>query len=217
MKAVSRPLGNSIALRTHSVSRETLIRLRIYEDLLRRWSKMMNLVAPSTMNAIWPRHFADSLQLLDHSSGAKVWVDIGSGAGFPGLPIAIALAEIESAAVHLIESDTRKCAFLREVIRATGAPAFVHARRAEDVLGDLEGVEIVCARAVAPLDALVSLSRPLLRMGATGLFLKGRDYRSELTRLGQDDTFRIDVAPSLTDPAAAVIIVRDIGARGSPM
>lgn len=204
-----------LTLERLDVSRETQTRLEVYENLLRRWSRMMNLVAPSTLDAVWSRHFEDSLQLLGYAPDPGTWVDIGTGAGFPGLVIAIALAERPSVMVHLVESDTRKCAFLREVIRATGAPAVVHPRRAESAIQDLASVDVVCARAVAPLATLVALAQPLLAQGAVGLFLKGRDYRSELTGAGLGGIFKIEAAPSLTDPAAAVIIVRDSSARGS--
>jgi 16S rRNA (guanine527-N7)-methyltransferase len=190
------------------VSRETCDRLRTYEVLLRRWQSVKNLVSPSTLSDVWERHFRDSLQLLTVCPNARTWVDIGSGAGFPGMVIAIALADLPSASIRLIESDNRKCAFLREVARETQAAALVEHARAEDVLPTLSGVEVVTARAVAPLEKLVEMAAPLIMNGAVGLFPKGRDYRAELTRLGSASNFKVETAPSLTDDRAAVIIIR---------
>ena len=113
------------------VSRETEKRLDIFVDLLLGWQKKTNLVAPSTLPELWTRHIADSLQLLPLAPEARLWVDFGSGGGFPGIPIACALAGHAGAQVHLIESNGKKAAFLREAVRATGAPAVVHQERAE--------------------------------------------------------------------------------------
>lgn len=190
------------------VSRETYDRLRTYEALLRTWQRVKNLVSPTTLDNIWERHFRDSLQLLTLCPDAKRWVDIGSGAGFPGLVIAIALADDPDVSVRLIESDNRKCAFLREVARQTNAPAVVEHGRAENIIPALEKVDVVSARAVAPLHKLVEMAAPLLSAGATGLFPKGRDYRAELTRLSLTSRFKLEIAPSLTDDRAAIIIIR---------
>jgi 16S rRNA (guanine527-N7)-methyltransferase len=198
-------------LKPLSVSHETCRRLEAYEDLLQKWQKVKNLVSPSTLGEVWERHFRDSLQLLELYPAARRWVDIGAGAGFPGMVIAIALAEKANASVHLIESDNRKCAFLREVARATNAPAIIEYGRAEEVIGRMERVDAVTARAVAPLDKLVEMARPLIDSGATALFPKGRGYRDELTRLRLPSSFRTKIAPSLTDKDAAIIIITGSG------
>lgn len=195
-------------LRGLDVSRETIERLKIYETLLRRWQHIKNLVAPSTLEHVWERHFRDSLQLISLAPGAKRWVDVGAGAGFPGLAIAVALADDPEVSVHLIEADNRKCAFLREVARQTNARAVIKHGRAEIIIPTLGKVDVVMARAVAPLDALVEMVAPLLSAGATGLFLKGRDYKAELTRLRLASSFHLQIAPSLTDERAAIIIIR---------
>lgn len=197
----------SYAWRERSVSRETRERLDIYEGLLLKWSKVKNLVGPSTLGDIWERHFRDCLQLRMIAPNAMKWVDLGSGAGLPGLVIAASLAESPGAVVHLIESDGRKCAFLREAIRATNVPARVHHGRIEDVLRSFPQVEVVTARALAPMKQLIAFSASLLKGGAEGLFLKGQDYSAELTDLGRDDRFDINVIPSVTDPRSRIVRV----------
>lgn len=190
------------------VSRETFQCLEIYHDLLQRWSKIKNLVAPNTLEHIWDRHFVDSLQIAPLIEGRRMIVDLGSGAGFPGLILAMQLRDQDGVMVHLIESDNRKCAFLREVIRATGAAAVVHCGRIEQVIQTLPTPDVVTARALASLTTLVRLSGPLIAAGALGVFLKGQDYRSELTAVKTGCTFDFDVVKSVTDSAAAVILVR---------
>lgn len=201
-------LDKATALRLISVSHETRGRLEIYDALIRKWQNVKNLVAPGTLNHLWVRHFADSLQILGLKPDALRWADIGAGAGFPGLVIAIALADTPGALVYLVESDNRKCAFLRNVILETGARAEVVHARAEDVVGKLADIDVVTARAVAPLDKLVEIAAPLLLAGATGLFPKGRDYANELTRLSSQSTFHIEIAPSLTDASAGIVVIR---------
>ncbi|MFN3890022.1 MAG: 16S rRNA (guanine(527)-N(7))-methyltransferase RsmG [Beijerinckiaceae bacterium] len=195
------------------VSRETRQLLHTYEALLRRWQGVKNLVAPTTLAVVWERHFRDSLQLKAICPEAKTWVDIGAGAGFPGMVIAIASRNEPGSLVLLIESDNRKCAFLREVARATGAPAKVVHDRAENIVALLPVVDVVTARAVAPLDKLVEIAMPLLENGATGLFPKGREFRAELTRLSLPSTFSVDAVPSQTEEGAAIIVIRGPHAR----
>ena len=215
-------------------SRETLDRLATYEQLLRQWQKTINLVAPSTLDAIWHRHFADSAQLLPLAPEAATWVDLGSGAGFPGLVLAILLAngvrpsarnlvlaadgaegsDPTTPRVTLIESNTRKCAFLREVVRQTR----VSARVTVDILSTrieaaatqarLRGPDVVCARALAPLDKLVKLATPLSTSRTVGLFLKGRDAATELKAAEKMWDFNAELVPSRTDPDARVVVIR---------
>jgi 16S rRNA (guanine527-N7)-methyltransferase len=170
------------ALTLTPVSRETEARLERYVDLLRRWQAKTNLVAPSTLPKLWTRHIADSLQLLALAPLAKVWVDFGSGGGFPGVVLACALAEIPDARVHLVERNSKKAAFLREALRVTGAPGVVHPEGIEDIVDSLKGpTDCVTARALAPLHQLIGFAEPLVRRGAKALFLKGQDVESELT------------------------------------
>ncbi len=170
------------ALTLTPVSRETEARLDLYVGLLRQWQAKTNLVAPSTLPHLWTRHILDSLQLLQLAPAAKVWVDLGSGGGFPGVVLACALAETPDARVHLVERNAKKAAFLREALRITQAPGIVHLADIEDtVKGITAAVDCVTARAVAPLDRLVGFAEPLVRRGAKALFLKGQDVELELT------------------------------------
>jgi 16S rRNA (guanine527-N7)-methyltransferase len=192
-----------------NVSRETLELLKLYESKLRKWMPFKNLIGPSTLGELWTRHFADSLQLLSLAPKARRWIDIGSGAGFPGLVIGAALVGQPDAMVHLIEADNRKCAFLREVARDMKAPVRVHHGRAEDVIGTLEG-DVVTARAVTELSGLIRLARPLLNAGALALFPKGREYESELAALGQDFPFSLEIVASLTAIDGKILVFRPL-------
>ena len=172
----------AVALTLTPVSRETEARLDRYVDLLLEWQAKTNLVAPSTLPSLWTRHIADSLQLLALAPAAKVWVDLGSGGGFPGVVLACALAETPGATVHLVERNTRKAAFLREALRVTSTPGMVHLAEIGDTVDRITGrVDCVTARAVAPLNQLVGFAEPLVRKGAKALFLKGQDVEAELT------------------------------------
>jgi 16S rRNA (guanine527-N7)-methyltransferase len=193
------------------VSRETEERLDIFVDLLLGWQKKTNLVAPSTLHQLWTRHIADSLQLLPLAPEARLWVDFGSGGGFPGMPIACALADHAGAQVHLIESNGKKAAFLREAVRATGAPAVVHQERAEK-FGEscAEAVHVVTARALAPLKILCAQAFPLISRGALGLFLKGQDVDAELTDAAKYWRLEASKVPSKTSPQSAIVVVRGL-------
>jgi len=170
------------ALSLIGVSRETEMRLDRYVDLLKQWQTKTNLVAPSTLPQLWTRHIADSLQLLALAPTAKVWIDLGSGGGFPGVVLACALAEIPGAMVHLVERNAKKAAFLREAVRVTGAPSVVHLAEIRDIVDRFaSSVDCVTARALAPLHQLISFAEPLVRKGAKALFLKGQDVEAELT------------------------------------
>jgi 16S rRNA (guanine527-N7)-methyltransferase len=197
------------ALSLVTVSRETLARLDEFVTLLLKWQATTNLVAPSTLSRVWTRHVADSLQLLTLAPEARIWLDLGSGGGFPGVVLACALAERSGARVHLVESNGKKAAFLREAARALTLPALVHAARIKDVVHRLtEPVDIVTARALAPLADLLAYAEPVLKKGAQGLFPKGQDVEAELTEASK--YWRIDttLAPSLTSADARIVVVR---------
>lgn len=164
------------------VSRETEARLDRYVGLLLEWQAKTNLVAPSTLANLWTRHIADSLQLLAIAPSAKVWVDFGSGGGFPGVVLACALAEMPGAIIHLVERNAKKAAFLREALRVTNSPGQVHLADIGDSVDRIGGpVDCVTARAVAPLHQLIGFAEPLVRRGAKALLLKGQDVEAELT------------------------------------
>lgn len=199
------------ALALVPVSRETLERLDRYVALLRDWQRRVNLIAPSTEPTLWTRHVADSLQLLEQAPEARIWADLGSGAGFPGLPIGCALAEREGTRVHLVESSAKKAAFLREAIQATGAPGVVHPMRIADFVKAAPAkVDIVSARAVAPLSKLLAEAYPLLKSGAVGLFPKGQGVDAELTEAAKYWRLRVTLVPSRTDPSARIVVVHGL-------
>jgi len=202
------------ALSLTPVSRETAARLDRLVELLLKWQRTTQLVAASTVPTLWTRHIADSLQLIDLAPRARIWADLGSGAGFPGLVIACALADQPGALVHLIESNSRKAAFLREAVAATEAPARVHPVRMEKFVESGEGaIEVVTARAVSPLDLLLGECFPLLRAGAVGLFPKGQDVGAELTEATKSWKIRAELMPSRTDSRARIVVVRALERR----
>lgn len=203
------------ALALTPVSRETLARLDRFVELLLTWQKTTNLISPSTIPHLWTRHIADSLQVLEVVPEARTWVDLGSGGGFPGMVIACSLADRPGAIVHLVESNAKKAAFLREAQRTTGAPATVHAERIERFVEHFrEPVEVVTARALAPLSDLLALSSPLLtRKGVQGLFLKGRDAEAELREADKSWMMDATLIPSRTDPHGRIIAVRALRPR----
>lgn len=192
------------------VSREIRGKLDLYAGELRRWQRIKNLVGPKTIDEIETRHFADSLQLAALAEG-EVWADLGSGAGFPGLVIAIARP---GTVVHLIESDGRKCAFLRHVARLVSAPAKIWEGRIEQVVPRLHPTpQVVTARALAGLDQLIAWSEQLLMAGGTGLFPKGRDYAAELTKAEESWRFQADAVPSCVEPDGRILRIRHFGGR----
>jgi 16S rRNA (guanine527-N7)-methyltransferase len=199
------------ALAITPVSRETEKRLEVFVDLLLAWQDKINLVAPSTLPHIWSRHVADSLQLLPLAPQARVWVDFGSGGGFPGLPIACALVGEPGAEVHLIESNGKKAAFLREAVRATGVPAVVHQQRVEKY-GEscAETVHAVTARALAPLKILCEQAFPFIGRGAVALFPKGQDIDVELTDAAKYWRLEASKVPSKTSPEGAIVVIRSL-------
>jgi len=199
------------ALRLTPVSRETEARLERFVALLQQWQRTTNLISPTTLPQLWTRHVADSLQLVDLAPEAKVWVDFGSGGGFPGIPVACVLAERPGARVHLVESNGKKAAFLREAIRATAVPAVVQAKRIEDC-GDSFGdkVDVVSARALAPLKILCDQAFPLIAKGAVGLFPKGQDVAAELTEASKYWRIEAETVPSRTSTEGCIVVVRRI-------
>ena len=212
-----------------NVSRETLQRLETYASLLVKWQDKINLVGPATLPDLWHRHFLDSAQLvpllssrgrslsstqpsveratptptLPQLGGGGVLVDLGSGAGFPGLVLAI-LTDWE---IHLVDSDQRKCAFLCQVALDCGVlkRVTIHAKRIEQVTGI--AVDAVTARACAPLEDLLGLAAPFAGESGACLFLKGAQVEEELTAAERHWTMRLERRASVTDPSGSILIV----------
>jgi 16S rRNA (guanine527-N7)-methyltransferase len=206
---LTRDRARAVALIGGVVSRETWARLDRFVALLLKWQNTTNLIAPSTLPEVWTRHVADSLQLLRLVPQARHWADFGSGAGFPGLVVACALADTPGTQVHLVESSQKKSAFLREAARVLALPAIVHAQRIEDfVATNRQAFDIVSARALAPLEKLIGCASPLLKTGAVGLFPKGQDVEAELTAASKSWTIRGELVPSVTDPHGRIVVVR---------
>lgn len=197
--------------KTTNVSRETMDRLEIYADLLVKWQKKINLVGPSTMNDIWWRHFYDSAQLLPlvldgfqnkTSPNPLKWLDFGSGAGFPGLVLAI----MGGGEVHLVESNGKKCTFMRQVVRETGANAVVHQCRIED-LPPFQP-DIITSRALASLQQLMTFSQPFLGENTEIWFLKGQDVDEELTNATISRNISVIRHVSKTDPKGVILQIK---------
>lgn len=199
--ALPEPLTPEAFQAETGVSRETLDRLQRYAEALVRWQARINLVAPATLPDLWRRHMLDSAQLLPLvPAGARRLIDLGSGAGFPGLVLAI----LGVPEVHLVEADSRKCAFLREAARLAGAAtATVHNRRIESM--PAAAYDVVTARALAPLPDLLKLARRFAGPGTVYLFPKGRGLAEELIKAPETATMRPDRIASRTDPGAAIL------------
>jgi 16S rRNA (guanine527-N7)-methyltransferase len=193
-----------------SVSRETEERLSVFSNLLIRWNHRINLVGSTTVEEIQKRHIVDSLQLLPLAPpGARTWIDLGSGAGFPGLVCAIALQEINPViSVTLVESDQRKAAFLREAARHLSVPVTIHAKRIEQL--DPDPADLISARALAPLPKLLDLASKFVHPASTLLFPKGRRAESELTEALRSWHITAELITSVTDPAATILKITDI-------
>ena len=202
------------ALALTPVSRETLARLDAFVELLLEWSAHTNLIGRSTVPQLWTRHISDSLQLLDLAPAARTWIDLGSGAGFPGLVIACALADTPGAISHLVESSTKKARFLRDAARVTGAPAKVHAVRIDKFVTSFHGqADAITARALSPLKPLLDQSLGLFKGGAMGLFPKGQDVAAELTEASKYWNIEAELVPSRTDPNGRIVVVRALERR----
>lgn len=196
-----------------AVSRETLQRLEAFEADFLRWSARINLAAPSTLSELWERHIIDSAQLAGLKPEARRWLDLGSGGGFPGAVVAILVREHEGALVELVESNSKKSAFLKTVLAQLEAPARVHSTRIEVAPGKVQQPEIVTARALAPLRELVALANPWLSGGATGLFHKGRDYRREIEECEGDWDFDLVEHESRLDSQSRILEISNLRSR----
>lgn len=192
-----------------NVSRETLDRLKGFEVLLRKWNSRINLVSRNSLRDFWVRHIADSVQVFRAVEARGHWVDIGSGAGFPGAVVAV-LAAVESPTlrVTLIESDQRKAAFLRAAARETGAPFAVLSQRIEQA--EPQQADILSARALASLPDLLGHAERHLKQAGTAVFPKGTTWKNELFEAQKQWNFRAEAITSETEPEAAILRIRGI-------
>lgn len=192
------------------VSRETRERLDIYKALLCKWNPRINLVAPSTLDEVEMRHFADSFQVLNAApAGFRVWADFGSGGGFPGLIVALACSDmIAPPRVIMVESDTRKCAFLRTVLRETGVRAEVKSERVEDL--DPLNADIASARALAPLSTLLEYFERHVAPDGSAVFLKGERWKEEVQEAESRWKFDLQTTKSCTNTSAKILQISKV-------
>ena len=187
-------------------SADIMDRMEAFLTILTDWNARMNLVGPSALAEFWGRHAYDSAQLLKLAPDARIWADLGAGAGFPGIVLAVFLKDRERAKVHLIESMAKRCAFLRSVSMDLGLPTLIHNSRAESL--HLSPVDVVTARALAPMPRLLEYAQPLLRGSAVGLFLKGRDVERELEEARKSWRFEVSLSPSASDPEGRIVSLK---------
>jgi 16S rRNA (guanine527-N7)-methyltransferase len=178
-----------------------------FRQMLGAGNARMNLVGASTLADYWRRHFLDSAQLLRLAPGAKRWADLGAGAGFPGVVLAIFLKGQPGAEIHLVDSMVKRCAFLKEVVEALALPAIVHNERAEAL--PLKA-DVVTARACAPLTRLLGFAAPSLRGRTRGLFLKGAEVESELAEARKSWRFKVTIHPSLSDARGRILEITEL-------
>ena len=206
MAVQSAPAG--LADRFACVTDSVLERLETFAALLCQWQKTHNLVGPDALDHLWTRHIADSLQLADQAPEARHWIDLGSGAGFPGLIVAIARAGDSDFSVTLVEANQKKSAFLRAAIRATGAPAGVFAGRIEDFeTVQTDPADVISARALAPFADLCRLAFPLMRAKTQLILLKGQDFVHEEQVAAKSWSYDLLTSPSVTDQSGRIITV----------
>lgn len=183
--------------------------LQRFVDLLLHWNRSINLIGRGDVAVVWRRHVADSLQLADYWGDPPParGIDLGSGAGFPGLVLAIRFGVV----FHLIEQDQAKAAFLREAARVTGAPVQVIATRIEDAI--VPRAPLVTARALAPLGQLLAYAEPLLLPGGICLFAKGRDIEAEIADASRSWQMKLKRIPSRTDRRSVILRIADLAGR----
>jgi len=199
--------------RRFNVSRETIDRLTEYEQLVKKWNPVINLTAKSTITEIWTRHMADSAEIFEvANTNAGRWLDLGSGGGFPGLVVAIIAKEhAPDLAVTCIESDTRKCEFLRTVTRMTEISVGVLSTRIEDT--PPHNADVLSARALAPLSGLLEMAERHLSQNGTAVFHKGRSWRNEVEDALESWRFKVEKYDNPTHPDSVILKIGDI-ARG---
>ena len=203
-------MDNMVDLAGTNVSRETIARLEVFAALAAKWNPRINLVARSTLADLWTRHIVDSAQIFRYAPvGAKHWVDIGSGGGFPGIVVAAIAADLSpEVKFTLIESDQRKATFLRTAARELKLNIVVLADRVELVAP--QNADILSARALSSLHDLFPLISRHLTPGATSILPKGKSYAEEISLAQKNWRFELDAHPSMTEPDARILVVKDI-------
>ena len=196
-----------------SVSRETAASLMVFEEAVKKWQSHINLIANATLPELWTRHILDSAQIAWLQPQAKNWCDIGSGGGFPGIVTAILLKEQSGFHIDLVESNSKKAAFLRSVSAEFNLPATVHTCRIETSYIHIKKPEIITSRALASLEKLFELTLPWFEQGATALFQKGRDYKKEMAEAEQNWTFNSVIHQSKIDRQSVILEISKINPR----
>ena len=214
MSAAPAPLNSALELfdagafqASFGASAAQMADLQAFRDLLIDWNGRMNLVGPSALADFWRRHVLDSAQLRDLAPDALTWADLGAGAGFPGVVLAILLKGRPGAQVHLVESVGKRCRFLEAAVETLALPATVRQARAEDL--ELT-VDVVTARACAPMVRLLGYAWPYLQSGATGLFLKGQDVEVELQEATKYWKFEAKLIPSISHTAGRIVQLKGL-------
>ena len=191
-----------------NVSRETMVRLKIYQELLEMWQKKVNLISSATQEVVWERHFEDSLQLLSYLPQKEAsLIDLGSGAGFPGL--VLALARPETLKVTLIESDFKKALFLENVSRETKCEVTILRTRIESLREKIKG-DIITSRGLAPLPQLLRYAHPFVKKDSICLFLKGKNVHKEIQDSQKMWEFKLEIFPSITDSEGKILKITDL-------
>ncbi|KQW28187.1 16S rRNA (guanine(527)-N(7))-methyltransferase RsmG [Rhizobium sp. Root274] len=197
------------------VSRETQDRLDKFAALFLKWASKINLVAPSTTEQLWTRHIADSLQIRNIMPEPANWIDLGSGGGFPGIVTAITLAERGEGWVHMVESNHKKCGFLRMALIETAGRGSVHPLRIEDAPKSLKAPDVISARALADLDQLFVFSEPWGRQNSAMkmLFHKGRDYQAEIEKARGRWAFDLIIHESVVEADSVILEISSLERR----
>lgn len=191
------------------VSRETLADYQAWHALLLKWNRKINLVSPTALDDFWRRHALDSWQVWPHvPENSKKFIDLGSGAGFPGLAMAMGCKAQGAGNVTLVESAGKKTSFLRTVIRELSLPANATSQRAEEIKPERH--DIITARAFAPLPRLFAYAQPFWGEGTIGLFLKGEAVQEELTLASKEWTYDVEIIPSLSDSTGCLLKITDL-------
>ncbi|MDH4440186.1 MAG: 16S rRNA (guanine(527)-N(7))-methyltransferase RsmG [Rhizobium sp.] len=198
-----------------NVSRETRERLEKFAALFIKWAAKINLVAPSTTEALWSRHIADSLQLRNIVPDPARWIDLGSGGGFPGIVTAILLAEAGEGWVDLVESNNKKCGFLRMALIETSARGAVHPVRIEDAQTRLKAPDVISARALADLDQLLVFTEPWAAQNSDMklIFHKGRDYQAEIEKARGRWAFDLVIHQSVVEADSVILEITSLERR----